>query len=377
MGTNYLKKLYKKTASGAIQEWLIATDDTTIITTYGQRGGKMQTASDSVKSGKNLGRKNATDRATQAIAEAQAQWLKKKKAGYVESLKDAESGKVDSIIAGGILPMLAKVYQEHSKKIKGRVAVQPKLDGGRMLCTIGADGAVSLWTRTRKRIYSMQHIEEKMAAIAQKRGWKNMVLDGEAYNHSLKNDFEKLMSAFRKEEPTPEAQQLQYHVYDVVSELPFDKRIGPLSEIALFGGSIVQAVDTHFTNSEEHIMALNSRWVQMGFEGTMVRMLDRGYENKRSDQLLKLKDFLDAEYEIVGIEEGRGKLSGHAGCFTCQTKDGKKFGAKLVGELSFLKTVFENQDEYIGKLLTVKYQGLTSDGIPRFPVGMRLRGEEV
>ena len=91
MKPSYLKKLYKRNANGAIQEWLIGVEGTTIVTAYGQVGGKIQTTSDSVKSGKNLGRKNATDRETQAQMEAQAQWVKKKKAGYVESLKDEVS----------------------------------------------------------------------------------------------------------------------------------------------------------------------------------------------------------------------------------------------------------------------------------------------
>ena len=372
----YLPELYKKTATGAIQRWLIGVEGTTIVTVYGQVDGAMQTTRDSIKSGKNQGRKNETGAEDQAVKEAKSRWEKKKKSGYVGSIAAARAGEVDSIIEGGITPMLAKVYDDHKDKIEGRVAVQPKLDGGRMVCMIGPKGEVSLWTRTRKRIYSMEHIEERVATLAQKRGWSNMALDGEAYTHELKNDFESLMSSFRKSYWTPEAQKLQYHVYDVVSEEPFEKRVRILGEIELFGGMYLQAVETRFVEGEDKILAQHKRWVKMGYEGAMVRQLGRGYETKRSDQLLKLKDFVDAEFLIVGVEEGRGKLSGHAGNFICKTQDGKKFGVKMSGETAFLKTVFDNQDAYIGKLLTVKYQGLTSDGIPRFPVGLRLRGDE-
>src|SRR5690606_25900914 len=118
-------------------------------------GGAMQTTSESIKSGKNQGRKNETGAEEQAQKEAKSRWDKKKKSGYVGSITAAEQGALGDEIEGGIVPMLAKVYEEHSMKLKGReVAVQPKLDGGRMIAVIDRDGAVSLWTRTRKRIYS-------------------------------------------------------------------------------------------------------------------------------------------------------------------------------------------------------------------------------
>lgn len=368
-----LPVLFKKTATGAIQKWMIGVEGTTIVTIYGQVGGAIQTTRDLIKSGKNQGRKNETAAEEQATKEAFSRWEKKKKSGYVISIAAAKAGEVDEIIEGGASPMLAKVYQDYENKISGRVAIQPKLDGARMICVIGNRGEVSLWTRTRKRIYSMEHIEESVAELAYKRSWRNMVLDGEAYNHDLKNSFEKLMSAFRKDNPTPEAQKLEYHVYDVMSDECFSMRSKILGDINLYGGRHIWAVETHFVEGKDRIKEYYKKWVEMGYEGAMVRLLGEGYKNKRSGQLLKLKEFLDAEFIIIGVEEGRGKLAGHAGNFICKTKSGKEFGVKMSGETSFLKTIFDNQEEYIGQLLTVKYQGLTSDGIPRFPVGLRIR----
>lgn len=107
MTTNF-PTLYKLTSTKAVQQWTISVDDTTITTTYGQVGGAMLTTSDTVTEGKNLGKKNATTPAQQAIAEAKAKWEKQRKKGYVEDVVAATAGKVDDVIEGGVLPMLAK-----------------------------------------------------------------------------------------------------------------------------------------------------------------------------------------------------------------------------------------------------------------------------
>lgn len=373
MSRKTLPELYKRTATGAIQLWSIAVEGATIVTTYGQVGGAMQTTSESIKSGKNQGRKNETGAEEQARKEAKSRWDKKKKSGYVGSITAAEQGAVGDEIEGGIVPMLAKVYEEHSMKIKGReVAVQPKLDGGRMIAMIDRDGAVSLWTRTRKRIYSMDHIAERLSWIAQKQNWRNVILDGEAYSSVHATDFEGLMSAFRKERTTPESQKLQYWVYDMVSDENFKNRLGFLSDLVLVGGSMVRLVDTIFVRGEEKIFELHEKFVAEGFEGAMIRTLDRGYEQKRSDQLLKLKKFLDEEFEIVGLNEGKGKLAGHCGAFVCKIGN-ETFQVKMSGKTEKLREYWENKEDYIGRMLTVKFQSKTSYGVPRFPVGLRIR----
>lgn len=111
MAVKKLPTLFKKSNAGKVLEWRIKVEGTTIVTTHGQVGGKMQTTSDLVKSGKNAGRKNATEAAEQALKEATAKWTKQKKAGYVESIGAAEAGETDALIEGGVLPMLAKVYE--------------------------------------------------------------------------------------------------------------------------------------------------------------------------------------------------------------------------------------------------------------------------
>ena len=112
--TTQLPTLYKRTSTGAVQQWTIAVANTTITTTYGQVGGAMQTTSDTITEGKNIGRSNATTPQQQAQLEAAAAHEKKRKSGYVADLATAQQGGTDDIIEGGVLPMLAKVYEDRA-----------------------------------------------------------------------------------------------------------------------------------------------------------------------------------------------------------------------------------------------------------------------
>lgn len=112
-----LPTLYKKTATGADQEWTIWTEGNVIVTRWGQVGGAIQETRDVIETGKNIGRSNETTPEQQAVAEAQSQWEKKLKKGYVQNLEDARAGKVDSIIEGGITPMLAEKFDEQEHKL--------------------------------------------------------------------------------------------------------------------------------------------------------------------------------------------------------------------------------------------------------------------
>jgi DNA ligase-1 len=117
---------------------------------------------------------------------------------------------------------------------------------------------------------------------------------------------------------------------------------------------------------------LFSVFMEQNYEGAMVRNALGTYKNKRSYDLQKVKEFDDAEFQIVDVEEGRGSMKGHA-IFVCQAPNGETFNCKMKGDLDNLATIWESKDDYIGNQLTVQYQGLSQYGIPRFPVGVRVR----
>lgn len=362
-------KLYKKTSTGADQYWTIETEDNFIVERYGRVGGAEQTARDMITKGKNIGRANETTPEQQAEAEAKSKWEAKIKHGYVEELKRAQKGETDHV--GGWNPMLAHKYSEQGHKIVFPAYVQPKLDGFR--CT--SDTKAQLWTRTRKPYVSVPHI---VKAIKDDGDLEKYQLDGELYNHKYKADFEKISHLVNQKTAPAEGHEIvEYHIYDVNMPGSFEDRHKKLESLLSYKNEEpFVLVETIKVNNEEELMEAFEHYQDLGYEGAIVRNAAAPYVGKRSYDLQKIKEFDDAEFKIVGIEEGRGKLMGHAGKFICVTKDGTEFGAKMKGELSKLKEFYENHKLWKGKKLTVKYQGLTGkNGVPRFPVGMRLRDE--
>jgi len=363
-----LPTLYIKTATGALQYWSVAVDQNILHTRYGLVGGKEQTTSDTI-AGKSFGKSNQTSPCEQALKEARAKWTKQKKKGYVESKEMAEKGQVDSaLIKGGVEPMLAHKFAEQGAKIKYPCFAQPKLDGIRCIAVI-EDGVCTLWSRTRKPIRSVPHIVADLQNLF-KEG--TITLDGELYNHALKSNFEKIVSAVRKDQPSPESALVQYHVYDVVNTQTFKERHDFLQSCPLLTN-----VETREIASELQLVEAFDFFRGQGYEGAMARNAHGLYEHGRSFHLQKLKEFEDAEFDIVAVEEGHGKLQKHVAAFVCRTAHGQTFKAKMSGSTEKLKEFFDNQDLWFGKKLTVKYQGLTGkNGVPRFPVGLAVRNYE-
>jgi ATP-dependent DNA ligase len=398
--------LFKKTNTGAIQEWRIAVDGTTITVEHGQVNGKFQSTSDTIKEGKNIGRSNETTPEQQAEAEAEARWTKQKKKGYVESYNAAVAGEVDAVIEGGILPMLApsKIYPHFANKLEFPIFVQPKLDGSRCIAIV-ENGTCTLWSRTRKRINSVPHIETAVLDLYKENDLDGrLILDGELYADAYSDNFEELMSIIRKDKPDQEGKykNVEYHVYDLPScNETFARRHEDL--VGLFWdddireylkrkGSIVLVNTVHAFNDND-IKSLHENNLEDGFEGSMLRN-DGPYEGgKRSMHLQKLKTMVDAEnnptgldteFEIVRAEEGRGKDVGTVGAFVCINKmarnlDGKEFKefkCRLKASYDRRRELFEHPEQWKGMYLTVVYQNLTTDGIPRFPIGKGLRSKD-
>lgn len=394
-----LATLYKKTNTGAIQFWDIETIPQTvggsiIRTIYGQIGtDSPQTTYDHVNKGKNTGKKNATTPEQQADAEAQAKWEKQKKKGYVETKEGAENDELDALIEGGEEPMLAEAYMDiiydqrkghendppiyvrtkEARKIKWPVNNQPKLDGIRCIAII-KDGECTLWSRTRKPINSVPHIIQELEAAFEN---MDIILDGELYNHEMKSDFEKIVSLVRQKEPGEGHEIVQYHVYDTINGDPFNARSTQLQRLfEMFEFYAIKIVPTSVSNSEEEAIKKFEERVKEGYEGLMLRNITSKYSQKRSMDLQKIKPFIDAEFPILGVIEGRGKMAGLA-IFTCEARNKKTFEVKLKGELEGLRKYIQDESTWKGKELTVRYQGLTNkEKVPRFPVGLAVRDYE-
>lgn len=370
-----LPSLYSLNSNGSIQQWTISVENNVITKEYGQVGGKIQTTSDVVKKGKNIGRSNETTPDDQALLEAKAQWEKKLKSGYVKSQKDAKNNIVDKkFVEGGIEPMLAHKFKDHANKIVYPAFAQPKLDGIRCIAMI-VDGTATLWTRTRKPITGVPHI---IKDLEQKFATTTITFDGELYNHSYKNKFEEIVSFVRQETPKTGHEVVQYHIYDIVdNKKTFEQRDAELHDLRK---SVLQLptlifVETFTVKDDVALMFLFDSWRKTGYEGAMVRNADSLYENKRSYGLQKIKEFDDAEFKIVGVQAGRGRMS-ECAIFTCKQNDGAEFNCKMEGSLEELKEILLKPKSVLGKKLTVRYQGLTNGNLPRFPIGVCIRDYE-
>ena len=113
-----------------------------------------------------------------------------------------------------------------------------------------------------------------------------------------------------------------------------------------------------------------------GFEGQMVRVTDSPYQNKRSKNLLKRKEFIDEEFEVIDIEEGSGNRTGTVKHLVCKNKNGKTFNSNVKGNFEYLEEILKNKKDYIGKLATIKFFQYTPDAVPRFPYAIGFRDYE-
>ena len=263
------------------------------------------------------------------------------------------------------------------------------MDGIRCLLRL-EDGELVARTRNGKIIDCVEHIKVDLVSVFDK--YPNLVLDGELYNHELKENFKKITSLVRKKRPTdPKKLQefqevalresedlIEYWVYDM--HCPKNKKFSERYEfldrcLSGFFPSIV-LVETYLLETSEKVDEVYSLYMDSGYEGQMLRK-DQPYETRRSKSLLKRKDFQDNEYLVVDVMEGVGNRKGTAGNLVVKCLDtGKTFHSNIKANFTKLTEILNNKDDFVGKLVTIQYFNLTPDGIPRFPFAIEFRDYE-
>jgi ATP-dependent DNA ligase len=381
--------LYGEASTGKVKQWSISVveeDGCGVITVeHGYLGGKLQQNRKVIREGKNLGKRNATTAMEQAIAEARAQWVKKKESGYapkgVEEEKGEAVGAVGAVEEKGrgkgqneTAPtvMLAHDYHKRGKDIIYPCFVQPKLDGTRCVAVPGK----GLFSRNKKAYPHLEHIRRVVDRLP-----ATMVLDGELYSDEL--SFQEIVGLVKSETVTEEeekkAKKIRLHVYDLVCDLPYHqrwmnlqmlfRRLGAGRETALV------LVETEHCENEEEMKAKHAEYMERGYEGVMLRNREGMYRGVRSTALQKYKEFLDDEYPVVGFQEGQGLEEGCV-IWMCQTPEGALFSCRPRGSREDRQRLFQEGEQYVGKMLTVRYQEKTDAGLPRFPVGITFRDYE-
>jgi len=281
-------------------------------------------------------------------------------------------------------PMLAYPVSDKPIDYSKKVSIQPKLDGVRCLIQRESYGnyawVVRAYSRTGKQWLNIQHILEELHPFFEKH--PNVILDGELYNHSLKDDFEKIISLVRKQKPTDEdrleAEKLtQFHCYDIVNPtMKFEDRNSfILNNVpqTLF----VCLVKTQAVATESLAKVIHQQNLDNGYEGSILRLNDF-YQSKRSHSLRKFKDFSDTEATIIGYLDGKGKRTGTLGKFIMQDDEGNEFGCPPGKGYTYkdLKNMLDNIGDYIGQRATFTFFERTKAGSYRHPLFKCLRNYE-
>lgn len=274
-----------------------------------------------------------------------------------------------------IKPMLAHKVGKKDIDFYEKVFLQPKLDGVR--CIFTKDGAFS---RTGKQFKNVAHLEYDLADFFKEHPFT--ILDGELYNHKLKNDFEKIISLVRKQKTTEEdrldAQHLvQYHVYDTfASGVNYEARYSWLTVNLPIARSMTLIINP-IVRSMAEAREMHETYLEQGYEGSMLR-LNKPYEQKRSYNLQKFKDFHDTEATIIDYVAGKGKRTGTLGKFVMRDDEGIEFGCPPGKGYDYkaLAKMLVDVTDYIGKRATFTYFQRTKAGSYRHPLFKAIRNYE-
>lgn len=352
------KVLYKKDSKDNIRIWKIYTNGSELIQESGLLNGKLVPHSKICKA-KNIGKSNETTPEYQAELELESEYKSKLDEGYFLTIDEAKYEEV-------ILPMLAKSYKDHSHKIDwSNCYVQPKLDGMRCLAHIKEDGNVTLISRDGKIIENMNHIINDLKSIK-----NDIILDGELYAHGLSfQENMKLIKKYRK----GETEQIKYHIYDIVLNIPFRQRT-PLVYTASLKQKEVEFVDTHLISGEKEMLKYHNINLSKGYEGSIIRWGNAPYKiNGRSENLLKYKDFQDISLKIIDIVPSEQRPEWGQPIFEI---NGKEFSSGMKFSHKEREEFLINKKNYIGQIAEVRFFEYSDEGVPRFPVMVGFRNDK-
>lgn len=377
------KRIYKLDSKGKVRFLEIITEGGNLIQNSGVLGSENIVNHVRTCSGKNVGKSNETSPSEQAIFEAKSKLKAKLEEGYYENIEDCKTQVL-------VLPMLAKSFEDHESKVTFPAYAQPKLDGMRSL----KDNA-DMISRKNKKIENMDHIANECSG-------ESVIFDGELYAHGLSfQENMKLIKKYRK----GESEKVKYHVYDIVEpNLSFSERYQALKDILkLYKPENIELVPTYKINNKEELRKYHSQFIGEGYEGTIVRWGEAGYKvDKRSENLLKYKDFIDITAEVIDVIPSE-KRPTH-GKLVCKMNEKKwihksstgvviklydeeveitsgtleydypTFGCGLRFTFEERENILTNKQEFIGETAEIRFFEYTDSNIPRFPVcvGFRL-----
>jgi len=194
-----------------------------------------------------------------------------------------------------------------------------------------------------------------------------IALDGELWIE--RGQFDKI-SGLVRQKIKPNWQSIKYMIFDLPnSQATFDERIKKMNVITHTSNAPhFQIIKQFKLKSQQQLMHKLDDIIHLGAEGLMLHKGSSFYKGGRSNDLLKLKKYFDAEATVIKHLEGKGRFKNMLGAILVETKDQIRF--KIGSGFSYEE---RKNPPPIGALITYKYFGLTRNGKPRFASFMRIR----
>ena len=346
-------------------------NNTSVHTKYGIIGGKITETKPQIFTNK-----------SKALTFAKKKMTDKIRIGYKSESGNIIINKQDKNF---IKPMGAILLEGNENKIKYPAYVQPKLDGFRGIAIKikKVNNYVEILSRNGLPYPHLEKIKNSLKTFPLlNQGYQ---LDGELYLHGF--TLGELRSVLgRKKLNSLEVltleKKIRYCIFDFFSNninFSFEKRLDMLKNSFNSWNdklSNIVLVETKIINSLEDINKLRNKYLDIGYEGIIVRNKNGLYlSGKKSQDVFRSKEFKKDIFKIVGALEGKGNNKGTViWKLECLKDKNKTFTAKPTGTFEERKELYKNKNKYIGLKINVKYFELNNKTgcISRHPVALKI-----
>lgn len=412
-----LSELRKISLTDAEIMWQIGFDAENLITWHGHVGGKIQREIRVVElnlSGKNI--------QSQALQEARKKYIDKIRDGYTPPGANNEP----------LLTIMSGIeYEPNKTKLNFPVGTETKLDGVRIWIR-RSHGIIEGFSRGNIPFIRMKHLFSEVDELFNYLPY-NCAIDCEMYHPKLK--FQELISVVRTTDFNHSLlPMLELYIFDLylIDNPPFEMRRYTLEKAmktyrqdkfghcpqGMVGGRHEEIADNRTKEdylslnaslypkdaipngktklflttlynvfSHDQIQQAHDYFVSMGYEGSMIKKYSNGaaigtkeykesqYLFGRGSHILKYKYFITKEAKCVDVKEAKGREEGCA-LLILEDENNNRFSVRMKGSFERRREWLLHPERVLNRPVTYKYQELTDDGIPRFPVGIDVRDYE-
>ncbi|MGB0909700.1 MAG: DNA ligase [Nitrospirales bacterium] len=196
-------------------------------------------------------------------------------------------------------------------------------------------------------------------------------LDGELW--IARGRYEDTSSIVRKKNPHKGWRKIRFMIFDLPKHGgTFDQRVATMRHVVKQTHSqYLFSIDQETVTNEEELRQRLQTVLDHGGEGLMLHRKTARYASGRTHDVLKFKPWMDAEATVIGYRPGKGQFVGQIGSLKVRTDQGVVF---YIG--SGLTNKQRGNPPPLQSRITFRYQGLTKNGVPRFPVFLRIRHDQ-